>query len=56
MLGLSLRTLQNYIRSQQIPVRKIGRRTLVEVSALEVFVSRDHTSSVARVPSQSLSE
>jgi len=55
MVGLSLRTLQNFIRSKQIPVRKIGRRTLVEVSALEVFVSTDRSSSIARVPSQSIS-
>ena len=55
MLGLSLRTLQNYIRSKEIPVRKIGRRTLVEVSALEIFVSSDRSSSIARVPSQSIS-
>ena len=29
MIGVSLRTLQNYIRVKQLPVRKIGRRTVV---------------------------
>lgn len=43
MVGLSLRTIQNLIRSQQLPIRKIGRRTVIEVRALEELLAQDRT-------------
>lgn len=42
MLSVSSRTIQNYIRAKILPVRKIGRRTVIPVSALEVFLRTDH--------------
>lgn len=36
-LSISLRTLDKLIASEQIPVRKIGRRVLVSRSAIERF-------------------
>jgi len=42
ILGVSLRTLQNLIASNQIPVRRIGRRVLIHRKALEAFARRDH--------------
>jgi len=44
MVGISVRTLQYFIRSRQIPARKIGRRTLIEVRALKRFLSEDRAS------------
>jgi excisionase family DNA binding protein len=42
MLGLSLRTLENIISVKELPVRRIGRRCLIERQALERFARRDH--------------
>ena len=42
ILGVSLRTPQNLIASNQIPVRRIGRRVLIHRKALEAFARRDH--------------
>jgi excisionase family DNA binding protein len=49
MLGLSTRTLQNYVWAKRIPSRKVGRRTLVLVSDLELFLGSDQPS-VPRSP------
>jgi excisionase family DNA binding protein len=42
MLGLSVRTLENIISVKELPVRRIGRRCLIERQALERFARRDH--------------
>jgi excisionase family DNA binding protein len=44
MLSLSTRTIQNYIAVKRIPARKVGKRTLILVRDLEVFLRRDQTS------------
>jgi hypothetical protein len=44
MLGISLRTLQNYVWAKRFPSRKIGRRTLVLVRDLELFLCKDQPS------------
>jgi excisionase family DNA binding protein len=44
MLGVSPRTVKLYIAAKQLPVRKIGRRTVIEVSSLEAFLRTDHPS------------
>jgi excisionase family DNA binding protein len=44
MLSVSPRTIQNYIAAKLLPVRKIGRRTVIPVRALERFLSTDHPS------------
>jgi excisionase family DNA binding protein len=44
MLSISARSVQNYIREKRLPARKIGRRTVILVSALEAFLRRDHAS------------
>ena len=41
IIGVSLRTIQNYIRAKQLPARKIGRRTLIEVEELKEFIRAD---------------
>jgi len=44
MLGISPRSVQNYIRLKILPARKIGRRTVITVRALEAFLRVDHDS------------
>lgn len=44
MLSVSPRTIQNYIRAKLLPVRKIGRRTVIPVRSLELFLRTDQPS------------
>jgi Helix-turn-helix domain len=46
MLSVSPRTIQNYLRVKMLPGRKIGRRTVIPVRALEVFLRTDQPSPV----------
>lgn len=46
MLSVSPRTIQNYIQARVLPVRKIGRRTVIPVKSLEAFLRTDHASPV----------
>ncbi len=48
MLSVSPRTIQNYIRAKMLPARKIGRRTVIPVRALELFLRTDQPSPVAK--------
>lgn len=41
MLSVSPRTIQNYIAAKMLPCRKIGRRTVIPVRALEFFLRAD---------------
>jgi excisionase family DNA binding protein len=42
-LSISLRTLDSLVSSKQLPVRRIGRRSLIPLAALEQFARRDHS-------------
>jgi excisionase family DNA binding protein len=42
MLGLSMRTLNTLIAMRELPVRRIGRRRLIERRSLEQFAHVDH--------------
>ena len=44
MLSVSPRTIQNYIAAKLLPARKIGRRTVIPVRSLELFLRTDHAS------------
>jgi excisionase family DNA binding protein len=44
MLGISPRSVQNFVSLKKLPARKIGRRTLVLMRDLEAFLRRDHES------------
>jgi excisionase family DNA binding protein len=46
MLSVSARTIQNYIAAKMLPARKIGRRTVIPVRALENFLRTDQPSPV----------
>jgi len=47
MLSVSPRTIQNYIAAKLLPARKIGRRTVIPIRALENFLRTDQPSPVA---------
>lgn len=42
-IGISLRTLQKHVQVGHLPVRKIGRRTLITVHDLQIFLETDQT-------------
>lgn len=50
MLGISSRSVQNYLRLKLLPARKIGRRTLIRVRDLEAFLRADQPSPTANEP------
>jgi excisionase family DNA binding protein len=41
-LGISVRSVENFIRRKELPARKLGRRTLIPLTALQQFARRDH--------------
>jgi excisionase family DNA binding protein len=43
-LGLSQRTVANLVSRRQLESRKVGRRRIIPVLALEAFVRNDHRS------------
>jgi excisionase family DNA binding protein len=49
MLSVSPRTIQNYIHAKILPTRKIGRRTVIPLHALKLFLRSDHSSPVSAV-------
>ena len=52
-LSLSPRTVASLISRRELPSRKVGRRRIIPVSALELFISRDQPTgycSPAKIP------
>ena len=41
-LGLSARTVATLVLRRELPSRKVGRRRIIPVVALEAFVRSDH--------------
>lgn len=41
-IGVSARTLATLIAQDELPSRKVGRRRIIPVSALEAFVNRGY--------------
>jgi Helix-turn-helix domain len=44
MLGISVRSVENYLAVKRLVARKIGRRTVVMVSSLQSFLRSDQPS------------
>jgi excisionase family DNA binding protein len=42
-LGLSPRTVATLLARQELPSRKVGRRRIIPVHALEAFLQNDHS-------------
>jgi len=43
-LGLSARTVATLVSRHELPSRKVGRRRIIPVVALEAFIRSDHLS------------
>jgi excisionase family DNA binding protein len=43
MIGVSMRTVQQYIAEGILPTKRIGRRRVITLAALEDFLRIDHT-------------
>ena len=48
MIGVSPRSVQNYVAAKLLPARKLGRRTVIPVRALENFLRTDQPSPVSK--------
>jgi excisionase family DNA binding protein len=44
LLGVCLRSIDNYIAEKELPCRRLGRRVLIPYTALVAFSRRDHLS------------
>ncbi len=49
LLGVSVRTIENYVAVKRITARKIGKRTVILVRSLEHFLRADQPSPLAEV-------
>jgi excisionase family DNA binding protein len=41
-LGLSARTVATLVSRHELPSRKVGRRRIIPIAALEAFIELDH--------------
>ncbi|MGA7222392.1 MAG: helix-turn-helix domain-containing protein [Candidatus Acidiferrales bacterium] len=46
-LGVSLRTIENFLATGELAARRVGRRTLVLASSVSDFAKQDHDSPAA---------
>lgn len=42
LLGVCVRSIDNYIATKELPCRRLGKRVLIPYSALVAFARRDH--------------
>jgi excisionase family DNA binding protein len=42
LLGVCLRSIDNYIAAKELPCRRLGKRVLIPYAALVAFARRDH--------------
>jgi excisionase family DNA binding protein len=47
LLGVCLRSVDNYIAAKELPCRRLGKRVLIPYSALVAFARRDHLPAAA---------
>ena len=52
MIGSSRRSLENYIAAKLLPSRKIGKRRIILVRDLKIFLERDQPSPTTLLKSQ----
>jgi excisionase family DNA binding protein len=48
LLGICVRSVDNYIASKQLPCRRLGKRVLIPYTVLVAFARRDHVSAAAQ--------
>jgi excisionase family DNA binding protein len=49
LLSVSPRTIFNYLQAEMLPARKLGRRTVIPMRALEAFLRTDQPSPAPRL-------
>ncbi|MBZ5689281.1 MAG: helix-turn-helix domain-containing protein [Acidobacteriia bacterium] len=42
LLGVCVRSIDNYVAAKELPCRRLGRRVLIPYAALVRFVRQDH--------------
>jgi excisionase family DNA binding protein len=47
LLGVCLRSIDNYIAAKELPCRRLGKRVLIPYSALVAFARHDHLPATA---------
>jgi Helix-turn-helix domain len=52
MLGVCVRSIDNYIATKELPCRRLGRRALIPYKALVAFASRDHLPTAAETAAE----
>jgi hypothetical protein len=50
LLGICLRSVDNYIAAKELPCRRLGKRVLIPYTALVAFSRRDHLPTTATEP------
>lgn len=48
LLGVCVRSVDNYIAAKELPCRRLGKRVLIPYNALVAFARRDHDSAAAQ--------
>jgi excisionase family DNA binding protein len=46
LIGVCKRTITNLVNAKELPSRKIGRRRLIPMSAIQSFLRHDHATTV----------
>jgi len=47
LLGVCLRSIDNYIAAKELPCRRLGKRVLIPYASLVAFARRDHQPATA---------
>jgi excisionase family DNA binding protein len=52
LLGVCLRSIDNYIAAKELPCRRLGKRVLISYNALVAFARRDHVPASAKTATE----
>jgi len=52
LLGICVRSVDNYIATKELPCRRFGKRVLIPYTALVAFARRDHLPAVAEIAAE----
>jgi excisionase family DNA binding protein len=52
LLGICVRSVDNYITTKELPCRRLGKRVLIPYSALVAFARRDHLPATAETAAE----
>jgi excisionase family DNA binding protein len=52
LLGVCVRSVDNYIATKELPCRRLGKRVLIPYTALAAFARRDHLSATVETTAE----